>query len=172
MIAIVADHHHVVGDDQVMLAFDGRLDIVADHAAAPAGRGHGPGVGIGQGDLAVRRGLDLALHGLQHRHLGAEPIDLLHQPTGPGHGGLAFLTVSRVESLQIAGDVFGHLLHAFLQLGDGEVLVAGVHRLELRAVDSDQSGAEQTQLAAQHHELAAYSLDRRAVLAAEVGDGL
>lgn len=50
--------------------------------------------------------------------------------------------------------------------------IAGVHRLELRAVDGDQGRPEQAKLAAQHHELSTRRLDRRAVLAAEVGDGL
>ncbi len=117
-------HHHVVGDDQVMLALDGGLDVVADDLAAPTGRGHGPGVRVGQGDLIVGCGVDLRFHGLQLRHLGAEQLDLLHQPTGSGLGGLALLTVRHVQGLEITGDVFGHLLDALLQLGDGEVPVA------------------------------------------------
>ena len=51
---VQAGHDHVVGDDQVMLAFDGGLDVVADDAAASTRRRHGPRIGIGQGDLAVR----------------------------------------------------------------------------------------------------------------------
>ena len=54
----------------------------------------------------------------------------------------------------------------------GEVLVAGVHRLELAAVDSGHRMGEQIQLPAQRDELAARRPDRRAVVLPEVGDGL
>ncbi len=82
------------------------------------------------------------------------------------------MTIRRVQILKIAGDVLGDLFDPPLDFVGGEVAVAGVHRLELRPVDGDQGRAEQAQLAAQHHELGARRLDRRAVLAAEVGDGL
>ncbi len=38
-------------------------------------------VGVGQRDC-IRRRLDLGLHGLQHRHLGAQPLDPFNQSTG------------------------------------------------------------------------------------------
>ncbi|MNE80722.1 hypothetical protein D3C80_1773210 [compost metagenome] len=66
----------------------------------------------------------------------------------------------------------GDLFDPPLDLVGGEILVTGVHRLELGAVDGDQGRAKQAQLAAQHHELGASRLDRRTILAAEVGDGL
>ena len=91
------------------------------------------------------------------------PIQLLDQTTGPGLGRFALLPVRRVQVLQIAGDVLGDLLDPPLHLVGGEVAVAGVHRLELRAIDRDQGGAEQAQLAAQNHELGARRLDRRTV---------
>jgi hypothetical protein len=68
--------------------------------------------------------------------------------------------------------VFGHLFHTLLGLVDRKVLVAVVDRLELAAVDGDQGRAEQAQLPAQDHELGTGGLDRRAVVLAEVGDGL
>jgi len=54
LLPVASRHDHLMGDDQVMLAFDGGLNVVADDAAAPTRRRHGAGVRIGQGDLAVR----------------------------------------------------------------------------------------------------------------------
>ncbi len=68
--------------------------------------------------------------------------------------------------------MLGHLLQALLELVGREVLVAGVDRLELAAVDGDQGRTEQADLPAQHHELSAGRLDRRAVVLPEVGDRL
>ena len=82
------------------------------------------------------------------------------------------MPIGRIEVLEVAGDVLGNLLDPPLHLVGGEVLVAGVHRLELRTVDGDEGRSEQAQLSAQHHELRTGRLDRRAILAAEVGDGL
>ena len=48
LAAIMADVGDLVGDDQMMPGVDGRLDVVADHAAAPAAGGHRSGVGITQ----------------------------------------------------------------------------------------------------------------------------
>ncbi len=96
MLPVASRHHYLVGDDQVMLAFDGGLDIVADDAAAPTRRRHRAGVGIGQGDLAVRRRFDLSLHDLQHRHLGAKAIDLLDQSPGPRLHAIPLVPIGRV----------------------------------------------------------------------------
>jgi hypothetical protein len=59
-----------------------------------------------------------------------------------------------------------------LHLRRREVLVAVVHRLELRAVDRDHRIAEQAQLAAEQDELPADALDGRTIVAPEVGDRL
>src|SRR6516164_6001058 len=61
--------------------------------------------------------------------------DLVLQPRRLGLCQLAFLTVRRLQRRQIALDARLDLLHALLQLGAGEVLIASVHRLELAAVD-------------------------------------
>jgi hypothetical protein len=129
-------------------------------------------VRIGQRDLAVRRGFDLGFHNLQRLHLGAQGGDLVLQLPGPRLGRLTLLPVGGVEIGQIARDVLGNLLHPFLQLGRGEVLVAGVHRLELAAVHRRQRLGEEPDLAAQHHEVRAGSLDSGAVILPVVGDGL
>ena len=57
-------------------------------------------------------------------------------------------------------------------LGGREVLVTGVDRLELAAVDRHHSPGEQVEMAAQHDELCAGLADRRPVVAAEIRDRL
>jgi hypothetical protein len=79
---------------------------------------------------------------------------------------------ARSSSAQIARDALFQLLHALLELGLGEVLVAVVDRLELAAVDGDRGLLEQAETTAQQDELAAGGADRITVVLAEVGDGL
>ena len=52
-----------------------------------------------------------------------------------------------------------------------EVLLAIVHSLELAAVDRDAGFVEQVQIAAERDEPAANAPDRRAIVAAEIGNG-
>ena len=61
--------------------------------------------------------------------------DLVLQTDGLGLSHLALLAVGRLQRRHVALDAGLDLLHPLLQLGLGEVLVAGVHRLELAAVD-------------------------------------
>src|SRR5438128_12500257 len=59
-----------------------------------------------------------------------------------------------------------------IERSSSEVLVAVVHRLELAAVNGDDSFRKQLQLAAQHDELAAHLADRGPIVLAKVGNGL
>ena len=51
-------------DDQMMLGFDGNLDVVAHDTGASAAGRHRAGIGIGQRYLLVRRGEHLYLENL------------------------------------------------------------------------------------------------------------
>jgi len=64
------------------------------------------------------------------------------------------------------------LLHPFAELGLGEVLVPGVHRLELAAINGGDGMGEQVQPPAQRDELPTRRPDRRAIVLSEVRDGL
>ena len=140
---IVADVGDLVGDDQVGVGIDRRLHVVADEAGALAIRRHGAGVGIGQGDLPVRRLVQLARDGLQTPHLLPDPDELLLDP-----GDLRCVDPMRllpVDPVHLREIPAGALLQMFdpeLYLAGREVPVPVVHRLELAAVDGDAAAAE------------------------------
>jgi len=110
--------------------------------------------------------------GFERRHLLTKRGDLLPQADRFGLCQLALLAVSRLHRGHVALDAGLDLVHPLFQLGLGEVLVPGVHRLELAAVDRRHGVAEQVQLPAQIDEPATGGPDRRAVVLPEVGDGL
>ncbi len=168
----MADVGHFVGGDQMVLGVDRDLDVVADHPRALAVGRHGPAVRIGQRDLLVGRGMHFRLQGLERAHLLAQGCDLLRQPHGLGLGQLALLPVGRLQGRHVPLDAGLDLLHPPLDRGAGEVLVAGVHRLELASIDRRHGLREQPYLAAELHELAARRPDRQAVVPAEVRDRL
>jgi hypothetical protein len=105
-------------------------------------------------------------------HLSAQALDLLLEASRLGLGHIAVMAVGAIQRCEIARDAGFHLLDALGDLGHREILVAGVDRLELAAVDRHNRTREQIELAAQHHELCAGRADRRPVVAAEVGDRL
>jgi hypothetical protein len=82
------------------------------------------------------------------------------------------LPVGSVEGRQVASDRGIRLLDPSLDGAGCVVLVAGVHCLELAAVDRDERFREQAELAAQQDKLAAGGPDGRAVVTTEVGDCL
>src|SRR5207302_3553214 len=53
LMTVVSLIGHLVGDDQMVLGFDGDLHIVADRGGTLAAGRHRSGVGIGQRDLLV-----------------------------------------------------------------------------------------------------------------------
>jgi hypothetical protein len=89
-----------------------------------------------------------------------------------GLGDVAFLAICPVQRGEIARDTGVDLLHPLGDLGDREVLVAIVDRLELAAVDGDDGLGEQVQATAQRDELAACRRDRWTIGAAEIRNGL
>ena len=74
---------------------------------------------------------------VQALHLLFDGGDLLLEPGDLGFRDRRRLPVRAVELGQIACDALLQLLHALLELGVGEVLVAVVDRLELAAVDGN-----------------------------------
>ena len=148
LVAVVADVGDLVGHDQVMLRVDGGLHVVADDAAARArwspwtarpdrsARSAGPARRARPASRALNACICSRKRG-----------DLLLQPDGLGLRQLALLAVGRLQRRHVALDAGLDLLHPLLQLGLGEVLVPGVHRLELAAVDRRHGVGEQVQLA-------------------------
>lgn len=80
--------------------------------------------------------------------------------------------IRSVERREVAGDAGIRLFQALGDLGHIAVAVPVVDRFELRAVQGDGRPSEVPQIPAQHHERPAGRLDRRPVVAPEVGDHL
>jgi hypothetical protein len=80
--------------------------------------------------------------------------------------------VRSAVSSAVALDAFFDLLLAFVDLAGGEVTVAAVYRLELAAVDGNDSPGKELQVPPQLHEAAADVADALAVVMAKVGNGL
>ncbi len=170
--AVMADVGDFVGDDQMMLGIHRGLDVVADHAGAPATGGHRAGIRIGQRDLPVGGCLQLLSNLLQVLHVRLDRGDLLLEPRNSAFRDQGRLPIRTVELGQIPADAFLQLRHALLELVVGEVLVAVVDRLELAAVDRHDRFGEQIEPTAQHDEFATDVTDRLAVVPAKVSDGL
>ena len=56
---------HRIGDHDMVLGIDGRLDVVADHAAMVAAGRHGAGIRIGERDLLIGSRLHLSANRLE-----------------------------------------------------------------------------------------------------------
>lgn len=173
LVAVVPGICDVMGDDQVRLGIDRGLDIVAHQAAVLRARGHGPRVWIGQRDLSIWSILQIALHGLEPLDLlldtriaPAKIVDLLRPlvtlllAVDPDH--LVDVALdARLEMREPAGD-----------LAFREVPVAIVDGLEFTAVDRDAVALQDAHPPAKVDEHDTGPLDRRAVVAPEVGDRL
>ena len=134
--------------------------------------GHGAGVGIGARYLVIRSRGQLDLHGLETTHLLSQGAQPLPDPGPAQLRRLALLTVGGVQRPQVALDAGLRLLDAPAHRGGGEVLVARVHRLEAAAVHRHDPAREQAHAPADRDKGGASPLQRLAVVAAEVGDGL
>jgi hypothetical protein len=88
------------------------------------------------------------------------------------HAGLFMHLVGAVEFAQVARDGGVDLAEPPLDLLPRVALRLGVDRLELAAVDGDDARVQLIDVAAQRDELLADLADGRAVVPAEVGDGL
>src|SRR4051812_9016889 len=80
-------------------------------------------------------GFDRFLHCLEVTHLPAQRIETLGQPRGPELGDTLFLSVGRIEHLQIPLNAGVDLLQPALDRRRREVAVACVHRTKATAVD-------------------------------------
>ena len=69
LVTVMPNIGDLMGNDEVMLGVDGNLDVVTDHPAAPSAGRHGPGIRVSQGDLLVRRFLQLGFDAVQLLHL-------------------------------------------------------------------------------------------------------
>ena len=156
----------------MMLGVDGHLHVVADHASAPPACRHGARVRIGEGDLFIGSSLHLLSHLFEGLHLPFEARDFFLQAARLGLGHIAVLAVRALQGVEIARNGSLHLRYAFLNFGSREILVPVVDCFELAAIDGDNGLSEQVQLAAYGDELRADRADCRAIVAAEIGDGL
>ena len=161
---------HRLFDDHLVLGVDGDLNVVAD-ADLRIGR-HGAAVGIGQRHLAFAA---LLQRGKMRRIFAAllvQRLDLFRQILDARTGSRALLGVAGVEPLEIIFQLLVGGRDEFLQRSRGEVPVLVVDRLDARAVHRQQLAPEQIEPPAQDHELSENLLERGAIDAPEIGDGL
>ncbi len=172
-IAVMALIGDIMRHDQMRLRIHGGLDIVAHHAAVPRARGHGAGIGIVQGDLAVRRIGQCPVHRLQMLDVLPHAAIALGQMCHLLGADLAlFLPIDPDHLRDVAFDVRLEMGDVICDLALGEVANSGVHRPELAAVDSDACALQHADASAKLHEPGAGTADAKAIVAAEVGDGL
>jgi len=77
------------------------------------------------------------------------------------------LAIGAGDLAKIAFDALVDLLQPTLHLRLGEITIAGVHRLELAAVNGNEGILEQVQLPAQRHERTAHQANRFAIILPE-----
>ena len=82
------------------------------------------------------------------------------------------LPIGGVELAQVARHALLDLSQTPPHLCPREVLVTGVHRFELAAVNGDTRGRQQTYRSAKRNELRANLANRRPVIPAEIGNRL
>ncbi len=66
---VMANVDNLMGDDDVVLSIHGHLDVVVDHSGTPATGRDRPRIRIGQGEMLVRRFLQLGFDAVQLLHL-------------------------------------------------------------------------------------------------------
>ncbi|HEX9674532.1 MAG TPA: hypothetical protein VGA07_01000 [Anaerolineales bacterium] len=139
--------------------------------AAAADR-HAAAVGIGEGDLGVAAFIHALLQAFVLLHALLEQSDLLLELLGRELRLFGFFGVVGIQFIQVGFDLAVDLLEGALELAVGEVARPAVDRLELGTVDGHQVPTEEIQVPAEGREAAADLLDGRAIVPAEVGDGL
>jgi hypothetical protein len=95
---------HRIGDDDVVLGIDGRLDVVTDHAAMIAAGCHGAGVRIGQRDLLIGSRLQLPANRLEFPEPLAQRRQSLGQVLDPGRSRAGLRPVRFLKLGEIARD--------------------------------------------------------------------
>jgi hypothetical protein len=161
-----------VGDDEVMLALDCRLDVVADQACTLARLKHRTRITIRQRALLAWFALEQLLGLVKLPHPFAQLADLLLQAIGQGLEVRGLDAVCSFQRVEVALDALLDLLLASIDLARREVAIATVDRFELAAVNGHHGLREELHLPAQNDEAAAHVANAFAVFTAEVGDGL
>jgi hypothetical protein len=82
------------------------------------------------------------------------------------------LPIGSIECRQVTADARFNFFHSPFQFGAGEIAVTIVDRFEFTAIDGNQIFSKQSQLLAEHDELATNASDGLAVVFSEVGNGL
>jgi hypothetical protein len=155
-----------------VLAIDGHLDVISDLGMMTPSDGHRAGIRVGQGDLTGAGLLHLLVDAVQILFPVLQVVNNLPQFLRGLIGETAFLFVVFIEFFKVPVDLLVDLLQAVLELGAGEISVAGVGCLELGPVEGDELAAEQSGALAELDEAAAKVADGLAIGLAEIGDGL
>ena len=135
-------------------------------------RRHGAAVGIGERHLAFAAFFQRGKMRRIFAALLCQRLDLFRQILDPRAAGGAFLGVARVEPVQIIFQLLVDDRDEFSQRSRREVPVLVVDCLDARAVNGQQLAPEQIKPPAQDHELPENLLERGAIIAPEIGDGL
>lgn len=123
---------------------DGGLDIVAHDTGQAIADHHQPRIGVGERDLLLGRGVGGRFQGLELLHLRFHLDQLLVQTLAAGFHPpcLPFLAIRGIERGQIARNRLVEVSQARLNLAPREILVAGIHAIELAAVNGCKRARE------------------------------
>ena len=164
---VATDIDDLVGNDEMVLGIDGRLNVVAHQS--PTGTGcHGAGIRIGELDLPSRRLIQLSLNFLELLHPGLQRCHLLLEPSSSSFGNLGWLAICGIHFRQIALDAPVDFLHPLFEFAPREVAIVGIDRFELATINGHDSLGKEIQLAAQHDKLTTGVADAFAVVPPEV----
>jgi len=124
----MAPVRHRIGDDDMVLGIDRRLDVVANDAAMVASGRHGPRVRIGKRDLLIGSGLQLSANLLEFPKSPAQRGQSFGQMIDAWRRGASFCTVGFLELGEIACNAFFDMSFPARQLALGVILLVRVHR--------------------------------------------
>src|SRR5690554_716159 len=172
MGAVMAAVGHRIGDDDMMLGVNGRLDVVANDAAMIAAGCHGAGIRIGERYLLIGSRLQLPANRIEFPEPTAQRGQSLPQVLNARRRRAGLRIVGFFELGKIAGDALFDMGLPARKLALGVVLLVRVHGPKPRTVNGNHAPASQAKRAANGNKALACDLDRAAIVAAEVGNGL
>src|SRR5690554_3847537 len=172
MGAVMAAVGHRIGDDDMMLGVNGRLDVVANDAAMIAAGCHGAGIRIGERYLLIGSRLQLPANRIEFPEPTAQRGQSLPQVLNARRRRAGLRIVGFFELGKIAGDALFDMGLPARKLALGVVLLVRVHGPKPRTVNGNHAPANQAKRAANGNKALACDLDRAAIVAAEVGNGL